>query len=177
MFVHVARLIYREFKLDIVVIGAVTFSVRLILQYWSGSGCLMRPWAAVLTAFKILAVDLVDSEVVGHDMFLSTLPLRLVSLAALAQARTTLLSPTVHPIHLLLRWLYSLASMRQFYRSLVAGSVVSIRSTLDDGTQAPSSGPQGAPKREPSETKHTETRTRTHAHIERHGETRHRGAC
>lgn len=35
----------------------------------------------------------------------------------------------------------------------------------------------GVPKREPSETKHTETRTRAHAHIESHSETRHRGAC
>lgn len=104
-------------------------------------------------------------RVVGHDMFFSTLPLRLVSLAALAQARNTLLSPTAHPIHPPLRWLCSLASVRQLHRLLVAGPAVSIRSTLDDGTQAPSSGPQGAPKRELSETK-PQTRTRTHTHRE-----------
>ena len=110
------------------------------------------------------------TELVGYDMFLSTLPLRLVSRAALAQARITLLSPTAHPIHPPLRWLCSLDSMRQLYRSLVAGFVVSIRSTLDDGTQAPSSGPQGRWNGNPPRLS-----TQRYAHIERHGETPHRG--
>jgi hypothetical protein len=106
----------------------------------------------------------------------ATRPMRLVSLAALAQARITLLSPTAHPLHPSLRCLCSLAPMRQSRRSMVVGPVVSVRSTLDDGTQAPSSGPQGRRNGNPPRLS-TQRHAHGHTRTERHGESRHDDTC
>lgn len=108
--------------------------------------------------------------VVGHDRFLSTLPLRLVSLSALARANHPFLTHRSH---------YSPSTQVALLTCLDA-PIISIagrwpccvhRSTLDDGTQAPSSGPQGRRNGNPPILS-----TQRHAHIERHSEAHHRGA-
>lgn len=122
--------------------GVICYLIYLLHSYPS---CRFFTYAShFLASFRnqwILSIQFSGSRT--RHVF-SKLPLRLVSLAAIAQVRITLVSPTAHSIHPLLRWLCSLASMRQLHGLLVAGPVVSIRSTLDDVTLAPSSGPRGA---------------------------------
>ena len=90
-----------------------------------------------------------------------------------SQAAWTNLEKVITPS---LRWLCSLASMRQLGRSPVVSPVVSIRSTLDDGTQAPSSGPQGRRNGNPPRLS-TQRHKHRHMHRKRHGETRHHKTC